>query len=94
MRNSLIGFLIVTSLIAGCSKDKAQQDCLNFDKGFLDVCNKSCPPKCTEMALQSEAVKNKYSKNEIEEKCKTSCNTHCNIQLEKVRPKQCLAQKK
>ncbi len=97
MRNNLIGLFFFGLLLAGCSatkNNKVEEDCAAFDKGFIEVCNKSCPPKCAEMASQSDAVKKKYSTAEIEEKCKTSCSTHCGIQLEKVKPAQCKPEKK
>ncbi|MDX1919522.1 MAG: hypothetical protein SFU25_02170 [Candidatus Caenarcaniphilales bacterium] len=94
MASSLIkfGFLFIAlSFTSACAVDKVKNDCLKFDKGFLEACNTNCPTKCTETASASKNINLSISK--IKEMCKESCSKHCMVQLENVRPNQCKPKK-
>ena len=82
---ALTAFLIV--LTTGCGTDKIKNDCIKFDKGFLEGCNTNCPSNCVEVAAQNK--KTGLTVAQIKDICKESCPKHCIKLLENVRPTQC-----
>jgi hypothetical protein len=89
-KDSFVCFLLTFVLAifsSGCAMDKLKSDCMKFDKGFTEACNRDCPPKCTQLAVSSKRVN--LPVNKIQELCTQSCVTNCQAQLQKVRPAQC-----
>jgi hypothetical protein len=93
MKNLIYSLMIAAVMLfsSACTIDKVKNDCLQFDKGFIESCNKSCPPKCVEMASTSKQVQ--LPADKIKTMCTQSCTKHCLIQLEKIRPTQCRGKK-
>jgi hypothetical protein len=81
----VIGF--VCALASGCGVSKTQKACMEFDKGYIESCNKSCPSECEKEATRVN--KNNYTVAQIKQVCKEACVKHCQILLAAQRPKQC-----
>ena len=93
--NSLILVLAVFT-ISSCSENKAKKEekiltsaCEQFDKSFIESCNKSCPVKCIEVAMKSD--KNKLTKEQVTQVCADSCKIQCDNLAVKLKPTQCKA---
>jgi len=78
----------VVILSAGCMEDKTTKDCQEFNKGFLETCNRDCPRRCTEVVRESKTLK-QIATEEIEKVCTDSCAKHCSKTLDKIKPTQC-----